>query len=49
MFFSWTSDPIPFDVTDMDITAGNDVAFVFVTMACAGPGSDGKSKPLAFA
>jgi uncharacterized protein (TIGR02246 family) len=48
MFFSWTSDPIPFDVTDMNITAGNDVAFVVAAMACAEPGSDGKPKPLDF-
>ena len=48
MFFSWTSDPIPFDVTDISIAAGNDVAFVVAVMACAEPGSDGKPKPLAF-
>ncbi len=48
MFFSWTSDPIPFDVTDISVTAGSDVAFVFAAMACAEPGSDGKPKPLAF-
>jgi uncharacterized protein (TIGR02246 family) len=48
MFFSWSSDPIPFDVTDMNITAGNDVAFVVATMACAEPGGDGKPKPLDF-
>ena len=48
MFFSWTRDPIPFDVTDMSVTAGNDVAFVVAAMACAEPGSDGKPKPLAF-
>jgi uncharacterized protein (TIGR02246 family) len=48
MFFSWSSDPIPFDVTDMDVTAGNDVAFAVATMACAEPGSDGKPKPLDF-
>jgi uncharacterized protein (TIGR02246 family) len=48
MFFSWTREPIPFDVTDMNITAGNDVAFVVAAMACAEPGSDGKPKPLVF-
>jgi uncharacterized protein (TIGR02246 family) len=48
MFFSWSSDPIPFDVTGMDITAGGDVAFVVATMACAEPGNDGKPKPLNF-
>jgi uncharacterized protein (TIGR02246 family) len=48
MFFSWTNDPIPFDVTDISITVGNDVAFVVAAMACAEPGSDGKPKPLDF-
>ena len=48
MFFSWTRDPIPFDVTDISIAAGNDVAFVVAAMACAEPGSDGKPKPLDF-
>jgi ketosteroid isomerase-like protein len=48
MFFSWTREPIPFDVTDISITAGNDVAFVVAAMACAEPGSDGKPKPLVF-
>jgi ketosteroid isomerase-like protein len=45
-FFSWSNDPIHFDVTDMDITAGNDVAFVVATMRCAGPGTDGKPEAL---
>jgi uncharacterized protein (TIGR02246 family) len=37
VFFSWSSDPIPFDITDMSITAGRDVAFVVATMRCAEP------------
>ena len=48
LFFSWTREPIPFDVTDISITAGSDVAFVVAAMACAEPGSDGKPKPLDF-
>ena len=48
MFFSWTREPVPFDVTDISVTAGNDVAFVVAAMACAEPGSDGKPKPLDF-
>jgi uncharacterized protein (TIGR02246 family) len=47
-FYSWSSDPIPFDVTDMSITAGNDVAFVVATMRCAEPGIDNKPKGLDF-
>jgi uncharacterized protein (TIGR02246 family) len=47
-FFSWSSDPVSFDVTDMSITAGSDVAFVVATMRCAGPGEGGKSEALDF-
>jgi uncharacterized protein (TIGR02246 family) len=47
-FFSWSNDPIHFDVTNMDIAAGNDVAFVVATMRCAGPGTDGKPEALDF-
>jgi uncharacterized protein (TIGR02246 family) len=41
MFFSWSAEPIPFDVTEMTTTAGRDVAFVVATMHCAEPGPDG--------
>jgi uncharacterized protein (TIGR02246 family) len=47
-FFSWSSDPIPFDITEMSITAGSDVAFAVATMRCAGPNADGKPEELAF-
>ena len=47
-FFSWTSDPIPFDVAEMKITAGADVAFVVATMRCAEPGPAGQQKALDF-
>src|SRR5258707_2916727 len=46
LFFSWSADPIPFDITDMSITAGRDVAFVVATMRCAEPGSNGEPKGL---
>ena len=48
MFFSWSSDPIPFDITEMSITAGRDVAFVVATMRCAEPGPSGEQKSLDF-
>jgi uncharacterized protein (TIGR02246 family) len=48
LFFSWSSDPIPFDITEMTVTAGSDVAFAFAAMRCAGPGADGKPEALAF-
>jgi len=47
-FFSWSSDPIPFDITEMSITAGRDVAFVVATMRCAEPSHSGEPKSLDF-
>ncbi|MCU1251940.1 MAG: hypothetical protein JWQ49_4969 [Edaphobacter sp.] len=49
LFFSWSNDPIPFDITEMSITAGRDVAFVVATMRCAGPGPTESMKPWIFA
>jgi ketosteroid isomerase-like protein len=48
LFFSWSSDPIPFDITEMSITAGRDVGFVVAAMRCAEPGPNGKQKSLDF-
>jgi uncharacterized protein (TIGR02246 family) len=48
LFFSWSSDPVRFDIQEMDVTAGIDVAFAFASMQCDGPDSDGKSEPLDF-
>jgi uncharacterized protein (TIGR02246 family) len=48
LFFSWSSNPIPFDITEMSITAGSDVAFVVATMRCAEPGANGEHKGLDF-
>jgi len=47
-FFSWSSDPIPFDIMEMNITAGSDVAFVVATMHCAEPGPSGEQLGLDF-
>jgi ketosteroid isomerase-like protein len=35
-FFAWSEDPAIFEIMDMDITAGIDVAFVAALMRCAG-------------
>jgi uncharacterized protein (TIGR02246 family) len=48
LFFSWSSDPVPFDITEMTVTAGSDVAFAVASMRCTGPGADGKPEALAF-
>jgi uncharacterized protein (TIGR02246 family) len=36
LFFSWSDDPVIFDFNEMEITAGNDVAYVTALMRCAG-------------
>jgi uncharacterized protein (TIGR02246 family) len=48
LFFSWSSGPVRFDIQEMDVTAGADVAFAFASMRCEGPGSDGKPEALDF-
>jgi uncharacterized protein (TIGR02246 family) len=48
VFFSWSSDPVRFDIQEMDVTAGPDVAFAFATMRCEGQESDGKPEALDF-
>jgi uncharacterized protein (TIGR02246 family) len=48
LFFSWSSDPIPYDIHRLSVTAGSDVAFAVATMGCAEPGTDGKPAPLDF-
>ena len=38
LFFSCSGDPVRFEIQEMDVTAGADVAFAFATMRCeAGP------------
>jgi len=48
LFFSWCSDPVRFDIQEMDVTAGADVAFAFARLRCEGPGSEGKPEALDF-
>ncbi len=48
IFLSWSSDPVRFDIVDMEIAAGNDVAFAFAAMRCAGPGAGGQHDALDF-
>jgi uncharacterized protein (TIGR02246 family) len=48
VFFSWSSDPVCFDIQEMEVTTGADVAFAFASMRCEGPGADGKLEPLDF-
>lgn len=48
LFLSWSDEPVRFDIADMSVTAGNDVAFAFAAMRCTKPGTDGKPEPLDF-
>jgi uncharacterized protein (TIGR02246 family) len=48
VFFSWSRDPVLFEIQEMDVIAGADVAFAFATMRCEGPGADGKPEALDF-
>ena len=36
LFFSWSNVPVVFDIKDMNIISGSDVAFVSALMRCAG-------------
>jgi uncharacterized protein (TIGR02246 family) len=48
LFFSWASDPILFDVIEMQISAGKDLAFIAATMRCAGLKANGEPEALNF-
>jgi uncharacterized protein (TIGR02246 family) len=47
-FFSWSQDSGVFDISEMNITAGNDVAFVTALMRCAGTEANGDQTELEF-
>jgi uncharacterized protein (TIGR02246 family) len=48
LFFSWSDDPVVFDIKDIHITAGTDVAFVAALMQCAGTEKNGERIELEF-
>jgi uncharacterized protein (TIGR02246 family) len=48
LFFSWAGDPAVFDIKEMHVTAGNDVAFVAAVMRCAGREASGEDMELDF-
>ncbi len=47
-FFSWSLDPVVFDISEMTVTAGTDVAFVAAVMRCAGTEATGVDIELEF-
>lgn len=48
LFFSWYQDSGVFDISEMNVTAGDDVAFVTALMRCAGRNSRGNTIELEF-
>jgi uncharacterized protein (TIGR02246 family) len=48
LFFSWAQDSGIFDIVEMSVTAGNDVAFVTAIMRCAGQEPTGEKTDLQF-
>lgn len=48
LFFSWSDDPVVFDFDEMNVTSGNDVAYVTALMRCAGTETNGKRIKLGF-
>ena len=48
LFFSWSQDSAVFDISEMNVTAGNDVAFVTALMRCAGTEANGNKTELEF-
>ena len=48
VFFAWADDPVIFDFLEMEVTAGEDVAFVTALMKCAGTETNGERIKLEF-
>jgi ketosteroid isomerase-like protein len=48
LFFSWTRDPVVFNIGEMSVTAGDDVAFATALMRCAGTEVNGEDIELDF-
>jgi ketosteroid isomerase-like protein len=48
VFFAWSVDPCVFEISEMNITAGQDVAFATAMMRCAGTETNGDQIELDF-
>ena len=48
LFFGWSSRPVRFDIREMTVVAGSDVAFAFARMGCYTPDAEGNPEPLDF-
>jgi uncharacterized protein (TIGR02246 family) len=48
VFFAWSHAPVKFDIAEMNVTAGVDVAFVTALMRCSGREKSGQDIELDF-
>lgn len=48
LFFSWSRDPVIFDIREMHVAAGDQVAFVAALMRCGGHDRDREDADLDF-
>jgi uncharacterized protein (TIGR02246 family) len=48
LFYGWSDDPVVFAVDRMDVTAGDEVAYVTALMRCAGKDANGARTDLDF-
>jgi uncharacterized protein (TIGR02246 family) len=48
LFFSWSEAPVIFDIQELQVTAGRDVAFVAALMRCSGTEPSGERVRLEF-
>jgi uncharacterized protein (TIGR02246 family) len=47
-FYNWAKDSGVFDITELNIVAGEDVAFAYASMKCSGYDDAGRPEPLKF-
>jgi ketosteroid isomerase-like protein len=47
-FYDWAEDSGVFDITELHIVAGEDVAFAYAAMKCSGYDDTGNPEPLKF-
>jgi uncharacterized protein (TIGR02246 family) len=48
LFFEWAPDPVVFDIQEMEVNAGHDVAFVTALMRCSVREKTAQYEPLDF-
>lgn len=48
VFFAWSHEPVKFDISELHVTAGVEVAFAAAVMRCAGRESSGEDVDLEF-